>query len=262
MLEVIPREEYGLYPVWVESWQGFIYVNLSSEQPVASMAEMLPVAAKAMKRFRLDRLKIAKTIVYDVPANWKLFMENYRECYHCLANHPEFCSTVPIDRVHVNRRQSSTRLIQASNLTFSKYALRPLAKTQSISGELVSIPLGDLDRQDEIMMHALNFYPAHAFAFGVDYGMAFSLHPKSAAESLLTVHWYVNELAEEGRDYEPDKVAEFWDVTHRQDIALCAMNQQGVNSRRYTPGPYSPSEEDEIDHLLRFYLKTLGRDES
>src|SRR5205807_448884 len=118
----------------------------------------------------------------------------------------EFCSTVPIDRVHVHRRQSSTRLIQSPNLTFSKYALRPGARTQSISGELVSIPLGDLDTEQEIMMHALNFYPAHAFAFGRDYGMAFSLHPQSATHSLVTMHWYVNNQAIEGKDYAVDSL--------------------------------------------------------
>jgi Rieske 2Fe-2S family protein len=102
-----------------------------------------------MEPFGLEQTKIAKTIVYEVAANWKLFMENYRECYHCLPNHPEFCGTVPIERIHVHRRQASTRLIQSSNLTFSKYALRQGAKTQSIDGELVSLPLGVLDEKQD-----------------------------------------------------------------------------------------------------------------
>jgi glycine betaine catabolism A len=258
MINQLRREDYGLYSVWVESWQGFIYINLSPSKPHKSMAQMLEAAASSMERFQLGKIKIAKTIVYNVPANWKLFEENYRECYHCLANHPEFCATVPVDKIHVNRRQTGTRLIQAPNVTFSKYALRPGAKTQSISGEMVSIPLGDLAASEEVPMHALNFYPAHAFAFGLDYGMAYSLHPISPSESLLTVHWYVNSKAEEGLDYEEDKVISFWDATHRQDIGLCAINQQGVNSRRYTPGPYSPTEEDEIEHFLNFYSAILS----
>ncbi|WP_368855922.1 SRPBCC family protein, partial [Escherichia coli] len=27
--------------------------------------------------------------------NWKLVWENNRECYHCVANHPELCKTFP-----------------------------------------------------------------------------------------------------------------------------------------------------------------------
>jgi Rieske 2Fe-2S family protein len=260
MINQLRREDYGLHPVWVESWQGLIYINLSPCEPPNSMANMLRVAASAMEKFQLSKSKIAKTIVYKVPANWKLFEENYRECYHCQANHPEFCATVPVDKIHVNRRQTSTRLIQAKNLTFSKYALRPGAKTQSISGEFVSIPMGEFTGDEEVPMHALNFYPAHAFAFGIDHGMAYSLNPAAPTESLLTVHWYVNDTAEEGRDYELKNVIAFWDATHRQDISLCAINQQGVNSRRYVAGPYNPSEEDEIDHFLDFYTSLLATD--
>ena len=40
---------------------------------------------------------------YDVAtlvekANWKLVMENARECYHCAVNHPELSVTFPVGR--------------------------------------------------------------------------------------------------------------------------------------------------------------------
>ena len=44
-------------------------------------------------------------------------------------------------------------------------------------------------------------------------------------------------------------------------VKLCTINQQGVNSRRYVPGPYSPDEEDEINHLMNFYVNTLAASE-
>lgn len=259
MNDQLKREHYSLYPVWVETWQGLIYINLSQEQPTLTMAEMLHAAEPAMNQFRLREAKIAKTITYPIPANWKIFMENYRECYHCLGNHPEFCRTVPVEKIHEHRRDKTTRHT-AANFTFTRYALSPEAKTQSLNGDLVSVPFGDLSDADAnaLLQYALMFYPAHAFAFGIDHGMVFYLNPLSAAETLLTVHWYVNADAVEGRDYDPDKVAEFWDITHRQDIHLCTINQQGVSSRRYTPGPYSRQEEDDIDHLLGFYLNTIS----
>jgi Rieske 2Fe-2S family protein len=257
MMDYISKEEYALFRVWVESWQGFIYVNLAPAQPVTSLGDMLAGAGPVLQRFRLEHAKIAKTIVYDVPANWKLFMENYRECYHCLSNHPQFCGTVPVGRTSLYRAVSDCRVIQAANLTFSRYPLRPGARTPSISGELVSIPFGDVGVADQGFLYALNFYPGHAFAFGIDHGMAFSLHPQSATQSLLKVDWYVSDEAVEGKDYDVANVIAFWDVTHRQDIELCAINQQGVNSRRYVPGPYSPNEEDEINHLMNFYVNAL-----
>lgn len=36
------------------------------------------------------------------------------------------------------------------------------------------------------------------------------------------------------------------------------MNQQGVDSRRYMPGPYNPHEEDDVEHLMKFYVNAIS----
>jgi len=256
MSEQLSKETYGLHPAWLDVWQGFLYVHLSDKRPVETMTQRLAPAVEAVAGHRFPELKIAKTIQYDVPANWKLIMENYRECYHCRAAHPQFCATVPVDELEEHRSQSNQRLIKQRYGTFTRYDLRPGAVSQSVSGEAVSIPLGDRTQKDTTL-RAMCFYPGHAMVFGVDYGWAFGLQPRSATETTLTAHWYVNKHAIQGRDYNPDSVAEFWDVTTRQDIYLCTINQQGVNSRRYTPGPYNPGQEDDLDHFLDYYMEKL-----
>src|SRR5581483_4630291 len=42
----------------------------------------------------LANCKVAKQIDIIEEGNWKLTMENNRECYHCAGNHPEL--TVPL----------------------------------------------------------------------------------------------------------------------------------------------------------------------
>jgi Rieske 2Fe-2S family protein len=253
------REDHALIPARVEVWHGLVYVHLGAEAPAKSVAELLAGAEAAMAPFRFRDAKVARTISYEVASNWKLFMENYRECYHCLANHPEFCATVPVGRgVALHQGSRNIRLIHAPSLTFSNYPLRAGAKTQSLDGAPVSLPFGDLTFDDPVPNLYLNFYPAHGLVLNADYAMAFSVHPRDALRTTLKVDWLVNARAVAGRDYDPDTLVKFWDVTHRQDLALCAMNQQGVNSRRYIPGPYSP-EEDDVDHLLTFYVDALNR---
>lgn len=252
-------EQLGLVPARVELWHGLIYVQLGTEPPAKSIAELLEDAELAIAPFDFRHARIARTIVYEVESNWKLFMENYRECYHCLANHPEFCATVPVGRgVPIHQGSKTIRLIQAPSLTFSNYPLRLGAKTQSVDGAPVSRPFGRLTFDDPVPNLYLNFYPAHGLVLNVDYAMAFSVHPREPLRTTLKVDWYVNENAVEGRDYDADTLVKFWDITHRQDLGLCAMNQQGVNSRRYAPGPYSP-EEDDVDHLLTFYVDAINR---
>jgi Rieske 2Fe-2S family protein len=43
--------------------------------------------------------------------------------------------------------------------------------------------------------------------------------------------------------FDPHDMVEFWDVTNRQDWALCEGAQLGTASRGYRPGPYHPAED-------------------
>ena len=53
-------------------------------------------------------------------------------------------------------------------------------------------------------------------------------------------------------------IVEFWDVTNRQDWALCERTQAGVASRGYRPGPYQPTE-DCVHTFDRWYATHLSR---
>jgi len=40
--------------------------------------------------------KVAHTIVYKSGMNWKLLMENFAECFHCVGNHPDIIRPIMI----------------------------------------------------------------------------------------------------------------------------------------------------------------------
>src|SRR3954447_3666240 len=47
--------------------------------------------ADLREKFRpwgMEQLRMARRIVYDVAANWKLIIHNYSECLHCPGVHP------------------------------------------------------------------------------------------------------------------------------------------------------------------------------
>ncbi|MGZ9161051.1 MAG: aromatic ring-hydroxylating oxygenase subunit alpha, partial [Candidatus Limnocylindrales bacterium] len=79
--------EYGLVEVRLETWQGFIFLNLD---PVAtSLRDQLGDLVEHWRRFDFTTLRRAKRIEYEVHANWKFIAENYSECYHCPGVHPQ-----------------------------------------------------------------------------------------------------------------------------------------------------------------------------
>jgi Rieske 2Fe-2S family protein len=70
------------------------------------------------------------------------------------------------------------------------------------------------------------------------------------------ITWLVRGDAEEGRDYDREKLTWLWDVTTHADKAIIERNQQGVNSRYYVPGPLSTME-NYTWKFLSWYLGTL-----
>ena len=47
------------------------------------------------RRTNSQRLVVAGQHDYETTANWKILTENYHECYHCPAIHPELCKVSP-----------------------------------------------------------------------------------------------------------------------------------------------------------------------
>jgi Rieske 2Fe-2S family protein len=69
--------------------------------------------------------------------------------------------------------------------------------------------------------------------------------------------WFFHPDAFGRSDFHPDDAIEFWDMTNRQDWHVCELSQQGIASRAYRPGPYSPRESIPAA-WDREYLRALG----
>src|SRR5438105_8261294 len=84
-------QDFPLYAVALETWGGFIFVNLAGR--AAPPLDLGSLDAQ-FKRYRFGELRIGKRIVADVQANWKLLAENFSECFHCPPVHPDLCRIV------------------------------------------------------------------------------------------------------------------------------------------------------------------------
>jgi Rieske 2Fe-2S family protein len=79
-----------------------------------------------------------------------------------------------------------------------------------------------------------------------DYVMVHQLWPQSIEQTLVQCDWFFHPQAAEvgapGYHYDPEDAVAFWDMTNKQDWHVCELSQQGIASRAYRPGPYSPRE--------------------
>ena len=81
------RADLSLVPVAVDVWRGFVFVN-----PDVTAPRLLDVHP-ALEPLAIERKlgfadwKFRDHWVYPIEANWKVFVENATECYHCPTVH-------------------------------------------------------------------------------------------------------------------------------------------------------------------------------
>jgi Rieske 2Fe-2S family protein len=88
MGEGFDKSGYSLKPVRVESLSGLIFICLDPNAP-DDFAVMREQVEPYLRPHQIRDCKVAAQIDIIEDCNWKLTMENNRECYHCAVNHPE-----------------------------------------------------------------------------------------------------------------------------------------------------------------------------
>lgn len=97
-VEAFDKENSNLVPLKVEEYAGFVFINMD---PNATCVEdQLPgLAAKLTETCPVVKdLKLGARFVTETPANWKVIVDNYMECYHCGPAHPGFADSVQVDK--------------------------------------------------------------------------------------------------------------------------------------------------------------------
>jgi carnitine monooxygenase subunit len=93
--EFDPRA-FSLFPVAVDTWGPFVFVNPDPDAPpLAEALGGLP-ALVADGGLVLDRLRFHSHHEWEIRANWKVALENYLECYHCPVAHPGFSKVIDV----------------------------------------------------------------------------------------------------------------------------------------------------------------------
>jgi Rieske 2Fe-2S family protein len=276
MPEGFEPSDHGLHPVGVEILEGFIFLAVGDD-PVDFRPATVPFH-EHLAPYRLADAKIAHTREWIIEANWKLMSENFAECYHCAANHPEYCALIVGGAVVHNPRlaMENERLIEDAQARWRKQGLKiepfrtpederwyattrdPFFEgivTQSRDGKPMAPLLGDLRDPDAGVFGAL-MYPSLWMEACSDYAAPLRLTPISPSRTHVRMDWLVRGDAVEGRDYQLEELTWFFTTTIEQDWKIIADNQRGMLSSRYRPGPYSEAERDS-EYFDNWYLKAI-----
>jgi Rieske 2Fe-2S family protein len=279
MPEDFDMAAHSLKPVSVGEVHGLIFVCFT-DKPL-SLEGCKRDLEEPMAMFDFPNLKVAATKTYDIPANWKLSIENYQECYHCATAHPEYARmhTLMLDRDKRERVQGKmlermescgVKDIFIDNIDtaarpgeigygYSRTALFEKYKTGSRDGQPVAPLLGEFTDYD----HGASDLSFGAFSFLLAYSdhvVAYVFTPTGHNTSKCEIYWLVRGDAEEGKDYDVDELTWLWDVTTQSDKEIIVNNSKGVHSKYYQPGPFSGMEKPErvyVEWLLQELKRPL-----
>ena len=187
--------------------------------------------------------------------NWKLVMENNRECYHCAGAHPSLGIACDYQSFYVDRGEGARYDKKLDSL----FPLRDGMKTFSMDGELVCRqPLGGGSLPDQFSAGFIIVPNLSSILYLPDHAVIHDIKPLTVDTCQMVCSWFVHEDAVEGVDYDTQSLTEVFHVTNLEDGALAERTQMGVRSRRYVPGPNSPTRESFMKSALSGYLTMMG----
>jgi Rieske 2Fe-2S family protein len=240
--------DFPLHAAALGAWDGFLFVNLEPPPPTLE-ATLAPIASK-FTAWRLGELRAFRRIEYDVRANWKLFFQNFSECYHCPRIHPEL--------TRLSHYRSGANDLTEGPILGGYMAIDPPGDSLTLSGQAACPqPVGPLGDDDRRRVYYYSVFPNLFLTLLPDYAMWHTLWPVGPDRTRIVCEWLFAPGAASPAAGPEDAIA-FWDRTNRQDWHVCELAQQGVSSRAYTPGPYAV-QESLLAAFDRELLAALGR---
>lgn len=279
------KEQNGLHRCHVRVFHGFIFINLSDQEPVDFDATFGDLDRYLdFHGFADARIAFARS--YPTDANWKLVVENFVECYHCAPSHPEFVSMHPpqalvafgagpssgpaeaVDQYLPSLRAWEARAAalgrpigtvddgpESSHLRLLlQRNIREGYESETEDGRPASSLMGRRVANDQGRMY-LSFSPFTQLVATNDFAVLFRFTPRATLQTDVDLFWLVDGKA---GNVDVERMIWGWDQTTRQDKVITENNQAGILSTRYRPGRYSEHER-RVMTFQRWYLAQFGR---
>jgi len=219
--------QFGLIPVELEVWHGFLFVRLEGGGP--GVAAMMAPFEDEVAPHRFEELQaIGRITLRPRDVNWKNVADNYSDGLHINVAHPGL-----------------TRLFGGD------YRIEAGAHVDRMSGELVDAPSSNLsERAYQAFLPEgagrswlyFKLWPNVAIDIYPDQVDFMHFVPVGPTQTLIREISYA--LPDERREMKAARYLN-WRINRRvnaEDTALIRRVQQGMGSSLYTPGPLGKSE--------------------
>ena len=118
----LDKADYGLAPVRVETWEGFIFVNLD-QSGTTPLREYLGELGRGLEGYPFGEMTQVYKYRAEVGSNWKLFIDAFTEFYHA----PILHASRPSRRSRRSSRGTATKRSRTSSTVRTAWCRRGAA---------------------------------------------------------------------------------------------------------------------------------------
>ena len=232
--------DYSLYDVHVDHWGGFIFVNLSDE-PNKPLKDFMKGEDDGLANWPLEEMVSVHQESIPLKCNWKLFWENYSECYHCPRHHPELCKIVPIYKEGLTGTDETSEDQRDGHSI--RHGVGEGKITWTIDGQ-TKLPLIEGLSAEEVK-RGMVFASVTASMYVVghpDYVRSVRIYPTGAETTDLIIDWYLMPGTKEKHADKIEHMLELGRLVVEQDGELCELNQRVLKSKAHEHGVLVPQE--------------------
>jgi Rieske 2Fe-2S family protein len=236
------ERDYSLYAVHAGVWGGYIFVNLCTT-PNATLDAFLGAQARLLDNWPLGGMVSVQQDRCTLNCNWKIFWENYSECYHCPRVHPELCKLMPVYRQGVLNYADTPGWQPLDSDDDGRPRVAPGLRSWTPDGQspLPSIPgLSEAEITSGVTFASFTasmFIVAHP-----DYVRSVRILPRGPESTELIVDWLLLPQTAQSHLADMEQVFATGRLLVAQDGRVCELNQQGIHSRRHAHGVLVPQE--------------------
>jgi Rieske 2Fe-2S family protein len=249
------RSAYPLFKVAVDTWGGFVFVNLTGER-AAPLGAALGDLPERFRNYGFADLRIGKRIVLDVKANWKLLFENFSECFHCPPVHPELCEIATLfwdAGAWDLRRDAAGNPVPSARPRF-----KPGAATLTMDGTARIPPFRGLTADERTNLYQSQIFRPNLFLnVHPDYVNSHQMLPTGPESVRMIYDWLFEPESLTRPEFDLDHYVALWDLTNRQDARNCEWQQEGLHARPLAHGNFVPQELG-CHQFNQWVLESLG----
>jgi carnitine monooxygenase subunit len=226
-------EDYGLFPVVLENWRGFLFVTLEPGSP--SVSEMMAPYEGEVAPYRFEDLRvIGRVTVRPRNLNWKTIADNYSDGLHIPIGHPGltrlFGRNYRVEaNAHVDRMEGDLVEKESANASERAY--------QRLLPHVAHLPAS---HQRKWLYYKL--FPNVAFDIYPDQVDFMQFLPVSATQTVIREISYA--IPDDRRQMKAARHLN-WRINRRvnaEDTELITRVQLGMQSASYKAGPLGTSE--------------------